>query len=116
MAASSCRSPRLRYSMTLASPCMVRIPRRIGCDRRPQNLERLEPCAKCLARQERRQPGFRRRLARGPRSGGLLVALAAAGAAGPGDRLVHEPADGARAAAALGTAAEAAIDLAGRAR
>src|SRR5262249_45246442 len=38
------------------------------------------------------------------------------GHASPGDRLVHDAADGAGAAAALGAATEAAIDLTGRAR
>src|SRR5262245_62047699 len=47
-----------------------------------------------------------------------LVALpsARAAAAGRRDRVVHDAADGARAAAALGAAAEAAIDLAGGGR
>src|SRR2546429_9163185 len=45
-----------------------------------------------------------------------LVALqtARAAAAGRRDRIVHDAADGARATAALGAAAEAAIDLPGR--
>src|SRR5215468_1083302 len=47
-----------------------------------------------------------------------LVALpsARAAAAGRRDRVVHDAPDGARAAAALGAAAEAAIDLTGRPR
>jgi hypothetical protein len=40
----------------------------------------------------------------------------AGGAAGTGERLVHDLADGARATPALGAAAETPIDLAGRAR
>ena len=48
----------------------------------------------------------------------MLAAWAAAAtrAAGGGDRLVHDAADGARGAAALDAAAEATIDLAGGAR
>ena len=48
----------------------------------------------------------------------MLAAWAAAAtrAAGGGDRLVHDAADGARAPPALGAAAEAAIDLTGGAR
>ena len=45
-----------------------------------------------------------------------MVGAAAAGCRGPIERLVHDLADGAGAAAALGAAAKAAIDLAGRAR
>src|SRR4051794_16565570 len=44
-----------------------------------------------------------------------MVGAAAAGRRGPIERLVHDLADGAGAAAALGAAAQAAIDLAGRA-
>src|SRR5215510_5895874 len=43
-------------------------------------------------------------------------AACAGGAAGSRDRLVHDPADGARATSALGAAAEAAINLTGGAR
>jgi hypothetical protein len=43
-------------------------------------------------------------------------AALAACAAGAGERLIHDLADGARATPALGAATEAAIDLAGRAR
>src|SRR5262245_63280882 len=58
-------------------------------------------------------PGRKRRL-----SNDDLVALrsARAAAAGRRDGVVHDAADGARAAAALGAAAEAAIDLTGRPR
>src|SRR5215467_4240629 len=111
MAASSCRRPRLRYSMTLASPCMVRIPDPIGRDRRPS----IENVAKCAGATRGESPpaGGKRRLSKAD-----LVALpsARAAAAGRRDRVVHDAADGARAAAALGAAAEAAIDLAGGAR
>src|SRR6266403_355492 len=57
-------------------------------------------------------------LAAAPVSVAVLAGRAAlaAGAAGAGDRLVHDLADGARTTPALRAAAEAAIDLAGRAR
>src|SRR5215831_17708953 len=111
MAASSCRRPRLRYSMTLASPCMVRIPDSSGCDHRPS----IENVAKTAdeTRGDRRPPEGKRRL-----SNDDLVALptAPATAAGRRDRVVHDAPDGARATAALGAAAEAAIDLPSRPR
>src|SRR5580704_16727829 len=44
------------------------------------------------------------------------VRAAAAGRAGGGERVIHDALDGARAASALGAAAEAAIDVAGRTR
>src|SRR5262249_2609816 len=50
---------------------------------------------------------------RGRSGGSLSLGAAAAWPAGASDRLVHDAADGARAAPALGAAAEAAIDLAG---
>ena len=57
---------------------------------------------------------------RGPKSKGnsglLVVGAAAAGRGLRAERLVHDVADGARAAAALGAATEAAIDLPRRAR
>src|SRR6516162_9212844 len=111
MAASSCRRPRLRYSMTLASPCMLRIPDSSGRDRRPS----IENVAKCAGATRGESPpaGGKRRLSKAD-----LVARPAARAAAAGrrDRVVHDAADGARATAALGAAAEAAIDLPGAAR
>src|SRR5262249_56154627 len=64
-------------------------------------------------RANRRPAGRKRRL-----SNDDLVALPTARAtvAGPRDRVVHDAANGARAAAPLGAAAEAAIDLPGWAR
>ena len=61
---------------------------------------------------------IKRRLNRVGNSVAVLAAGAAlaADAAGAGDCLVHDPADGARATPALGAAAEAAIDLTGRSR
>ena len=44
------------------------------------------------------------------------AARAGCAACGSRDRLVHDPADGARASSALGAAAEAAVDLTGGAR
>src|SRR3982074_3228902 len=57
-------------------------------------------------------------LVAGARLTAMLAAWAAlaAGAAGARDGLVHDAADGARAAAALGAATKAAINLAGGAR
>src|SRR5215469_5071668 len=108
MAASSCRRPRLRYSMTLASPCMVRIPDSSGriTDRRSG----MSPKRAGATRGDRGHARPKRRL-----SNDDLVALrsACAAAAGRRDRVVHDAADGARATAALGAAAEAAIDLPG---
>src|SRR5262245_65390303 len=108
MAASSCRRPRLRYSMTLASPCMVRIPDPIGRDRRP-SIENVAKCADAT-RGESPPAGGKRRLSKAD-----LVALpsARAAAAGRRDRVVHDAPDGARAAAALGAEAVTAIDLHG---
>src|SRR5215470_14859120 len=111
MAASSCRRPRLRYSMTLASPCMVPIPDSSGriTDRRSG----MSPKRAGATRGDRGPARPKRRL-----SNDDLVAprSACAAAAGRRDRVVHDAADGARATAALGAAAEAAIDLPGRAR
>src|SRR6516225_5452563 len=110
MAASSCRRPRLRYSMTLASPCMVRIPDSSGriTDRRSG----MSPKRAGATRGDR-GPARPNRL-----SNDDLAALrsACAAAAGRRDRVVHDAADGARATAALGAAAEAAIDLPGATR
>src|ERR1700730_7516812 len=109
MAASSCRRPRLRYSMTLASPCMMRIPDSSGRINRSlvQNVSKQAGAT----RGNRRSARPKRRL-----SNDDLIALrsARAAAAGRRDRIVHDAADGARATAALGAAAEAAIDLPGR--
>src|SRR5215831_10387382 len=79
MAASSCRRPRLRYSMTLASPCIVRIPDPIGRDRRPS----IENVAKCAGATRGESPpaGGKRRLSKAD-----LVALPSARAAAAGRR------------------------------
>src|SRR5215831_6390516 len=96
MAASSCRRPRLRYSMTLASPCMVPLKAvaiyglRVTMARSwvwPQALGEAKPGGTCSV-----LPGS---------------------ATGRHDCFVHDRADGARAAAALGVAAETAVNLAG---
>src|SRR5262245_36009745 len=120
MAASSCRRPRLRYSMTRASPCMVRIP-----DSEFNSLELVQMLPKMPGRDKGGQAppasadaviksGFG---CAADLAGEAAVRTAASsGAASAGDCLVHDAADGACATPALGTAAETAIDLAGRAR
>src|SRR5215831_15336257 len=104
--------------MTRASPCMVRI-LLIGFG----SLELLLSCRKCRARQGRTRHsprhgyGYQRQIE--PAASGAVAAVRAAlagGTAGAGDRLIHDAADGARAATTLGAAAEAAVDLAGGAR
>src|SRR5262245_56613469 len=113
MALSSCRRPRLRYSMTLASPCMCAS--LTECAAGAQIWQYSKSCAKYLSGQgDFLTPRTRRRLsnaesARWGDLGAVLSARAAraGGAAGSRDRLVHDPADGARATSALGAAAEA---------
>src|SRR5262249_22941042 len=111
MAASSCRRPRLRYSIPLASPCMVRIPDSSG--RITDRWFGMSLKQTGATRANRRPAGRKRRL-----SNDDLVALptARATAAGRRDRVVHDAANGAPAAAALRAAAETAIDLPGGAR
>jgi hypothetical protein len=79
-----------------------------------QLFKRMRSSSSALTQQavstRRRPAGGGRAGLRGPRA---AVARCRTGAA---ERLVHEAADGARAAAALGAAAETAIDLADRAR
>src|SRR5215831_2400318 len=118
MAASSCRRPRLRYSMTFASPCMVRIPCWFYRDRQVWNNSNLaqntrhdkgaehpRPCAAAIIK------CWFAELAAMPAAWATLGACVA----GASDRLVHDPADGSRTPAALRATAETAVDLAGRA-
>src|SRR5262249_16325589 len=99
---------RLRYSMTLASPCMVGLLGRIDRERGSRG-RRGSNLAQNAWHDRRGGSGW-------GRSHAMQAAWTGLGAGGRGDRLVHDPADGARASATLGTAAQAAIDLAGRAR
>src|SRR5262245_15914731 len=120
MAVSSCRRPRLRYSMTLASPCICASLTECAVAR-PAIWNCSKPCAKCLwgqgdfsnpSDQDDDYQTLNCAVGR-LRLGTVLSARAAraGGAAGSRDRLVHDPADGARATSALGAAAETAANL-----
>src|ERR1700694_1821728 len=123
MAVSSLRRPLLRYSMTLASPCMV--PSRCRGPSEPL----VKPTLGHLTK--RGNPSREKAAPAGSVSGRFgrkaalgvpmrrAVAVGAAGAAGLGagaERVGEDGLDGARAAAAFGAAAKAAVDLLGVAR
>src|SRR5262249_59346009 len=113
MAVSSLRSPLLRYSMTLGSPCMA-----------PLLKEEISKKQAAAAVSRPIQSNLRAahkfhlaaRLERGECSGRAAARAAVAGRGGPGQRLVHDAPDGARAAGAMGAASEADVELGGRAR
>src|SRR5262249_37505407 len=100
MAASSCRRPRLRYSITLASPCMSQIS--------ASTRSRLPVVEQECLEKTGATRGHR------PQTPARSLAVPAFRATGTG--LIDNAADRARATAALGAAAEAAIDLARGAR
>src|SRR5215831_17141332 len=104
MAASSCRRPRLRYSITLASPCMAQIS--------ASTRSRLPVVEQQCLEKTGATRGHR------PQTPARSLAVPAFRATGTGRRqgLIDNAADRARATAALGAAAEAAIDLARGAR
>src|SRR5215203_5864193 len=95
MAVSSCRSALLRYSMTLGSPFMCTL--------------RYPPETPVGYSKSKERNGFQPAL-----TSGIRRAAVAAGLGGT-EGFVHDLADGAGAAAALGAAAETAVDLPGRA-
>src|ERR1700738_3122896 len=124
MAVSSLRRPLLRYWMTLASPCML--PSR--CRGRSEPL--VKPTLGHLTKRsnpssEKAEPAdqvsgcrFGREPAPGmPVRRALTVGTAGAAGLGAGaERVGKDGLDGARATAAFGAAAQAAVDLLGVAR
>src|SRR5436190_201208 len=123
MAANSCRRPRLRYSMTLASPFMVQIlfaaappPRGLPMRSNRSHVAGIARRGKRDTRDARSQSATF--LKQNRRSGGRIArgVTGAPGRAGGGDRLVHDPPDGTDAPPALCAATKAAIDLAGARR